>query len=98
MAVNLIEVKEVAGTWVKRPLGEVGKRALNGLIEVGIRTGFLEKFADSVTQRLPQLVQVNGLTPEFTNRFLDLTGRNMVPEVIVGHFNHLDPIVASDFC
>lgn len=98
MITEIVEAREALGARVNETLGQTRKKAFNKLMEVGVRTGFLDKFADSVAQRLPRLVQVQGLTPEFTSKFLDLTRINMVPEVVIGHFSHLDHVVVSHFC
>lgn len=69
-----------------------------GALQVLEQTGVIGKFASEVNHRLPRLISIEDLTQQFTSRFIDLTKQGMVPEIVVGHFTHLDPIAASDFC
>lgn len=84
------------------PVNEVWGAAKKGALDISIgtagRIGVLDMFANSVAYRLPRVVEVQGLTPQFTDRFLDLTRQGMVPEIVVGHFSHLDHVVISHFC
>lgn len=79
-------------------LDRAGKATLQEALKIGIRVGAIDWFAKGVLKRLPNLVRVQGLTPEFISRFQDLTGRNMVPLGVAGHFSHLDHVVVSDLC
>lgn len=97
MFTELVGVKGVLGINVSQSLDRVKKLAFNRSMEIGIRTGLLERFADSVVQRLPQAVQVQ-LDPEFATRFIDLTREGMVPLGVAGHFSHLDHVVMSHLC
>lgn len=70
------------------------KTALSGLG----RNGYLNWFCNQVDMRLPGLISIEGITPEFTSRFIELTRQRFVPELYIGHFSHLDPVVASKLC
>lgn len=91
------ELVGVKGVNVSQSLDRAKKLAFSRSMEIGIRTGLLERFADSVVQRLPQVVQVQ-LDPEFATRFIDLTREGMVPLGVAGHFSHLDHVVMSHLC
>lgn len=84
------------------PVNEVWKNVKRGAFDASVvalgTVGVLDVFANAVSDRLPRLVRVEGITPEFTNKFLNLTREHMVPEGVMGHFTHLDHVVVSHLC
>lgn len=70
------------------------KKVFNKLVEVGI----FDRFAEEVHKKLPRLIRIQDLTPEFTARFIGLTSQGFVPLIFGGHFDHIDPVVESHFC
>lgn len=67
-------------------------------LNLSLKYGLVDLFVDDVYKRLPKIIRIPEFSPEFTAKFLDLTKHSMVPEIVVGHFSHLDHIVVSDFC
>lgn len=60
--------------------------------------GVMDRLGQAVNHRLPRLIKISGITPEFSSRFRELTGQGMVPLVVAGHFAHVDAVVISDLC
>lgn len=79
-------------------IGKVKKKAVNAALNAAIKVGAMDWFIGEVYSRLPRLIRIKEFSPEFTNKFLDLTRDNQVPEIVEGHFDHLDHIVGSHFC
>jgi hypothetical protein len=77
---------------------KIKKWLLKGVLNLLDKSGALEKIGNSVKRNLPGIVSISEFSPLLTARLSDLTTQGMVPLVVIGHFNHLDPIVASNLC
>lgn len=62
------------------------------------RTGLLNILGGQINKRLPKIVRITDEITEVTPRILELAKAGSVPEIVVGHFSHLDPVVGSELC
>lgn len=89
---------EAKPTLAERAVGDIRRQALHTILWGLEKTGVLDRFAQDVRVALPGMINIHGLTAQFASQFLDLTREGYVPEVYIGHFNHLDPLVVSNAC
>jgi hypothetical protein len=92
---NKIGMQEITCTEGRK---KVKKRIEKDVLIVLKRTDFFRKLGDLVEGNLPGIVEVERFSPELRTRIVELTSQGMVPEAVVGHFNHLDPVVAPHAC
>lgn len=62
------------------------------------KTGLLDRFGRRLDERFPEMITLQTYSPQIRDRILELTNRNMVPEMVVGHFGHSDPLVVAEMC
>lgn len=81
---------------LSRPVKEIQKLPVLAAVSFLDRIGVIGDFGNRVTEKLPSLVRIHGMTEAFKSRFLDLTSKGFLPEAFFGHFTHLDHIVMSE--
>jgi hypothetical protein len=79
-----------------KPKPPIKKRIVNSAIYVLENVNAIDGIGNMLAERLPKIVRIEEYQSGFTPRFLDLTRQGMVPQMVIGHFNHLDPLFASD--
>lgn len=75
---------------IRDAVKQIRSTAIRGVVDQLGRIGVLDKFGSNVRQNFQDVVRVQGLTPEFTSRFIDLTAQGSVPLMYAGHFIHID--------